>query len=141
MVGFWLELAGWRWIAYAFSIANFINVLAVMLLMQETFAPYVTDPSRLPPFKLTRMLIMGYYSAIKRKLQMKEEAKQNATNSVSKKTSFLSRFTMSADVRAVFGRAFSRPPRLLFGNPVCALFSFYFGEQAVVDLFSGGVSD
>jgi DHA1 family multidrug resistance protein-like MFS transporter len=30
------------------------------------------------------------------------------------------------EARAVFGKAFSRPPRLLFGNPVAFLFSAYY---------------
>jgi hypothetical protein len=30
------------------------------------------------------------------------------------------------DARQVFGRAFSRPPRMLFGNPVCFIFSAYY---------------
>lgn len=30
------------------------------------------------------------------------------------------------DAKQVFGRAFSRPPRLLFTNPVCAIFSAYY---------------
>ena len=30
------------------------------------------------------------------------------------------------DARQVFGRAFSRPPRLLFGNPVAFMFSIYY---------------
>jgi hypothetical protein len=30
------------------------------------------------------------------------------------------------EARQVFGRAFSRPPRLLFTNPVCFLFSAYY---------------
>lgn len=34
---------------------------------------------------------------------------------------------VSADeAKQVFGRAFSRPPRLLFTNPVCFLFSLYY---------------
>ena len=32
----------------------------------------------------------------------------------------------SKDAKEVFGRAFSRPPRLLFTNPVCAIFSIYY---------------
>lgn len=31
-----------------------------------------------------------------------------------------------ADARRVFGNAFSRPPRLLFTNPVCFMFSAYY---------------
>jgi hypothetical protein len=30
------------------------------------------------------------------------------------------------DVGEVFGKAFSRPPRLLFTNPVCLIFSLYY---------------
>lgn len=30
------------------------------------------------------------------------------------------------EAKQVFGRAFSRPPRLLFINPVCFLFSLYY---------------
>ena len=30
------------------------------------------------------------------------------------------------EARQVFGRAFSRPPRLLFTNPVCLIFSLYY---------------
>lgn len=30
------------------------------------------------------------------------------------------------EAKQVFGRAFSRPPRLLFTNPVCFLFSLYY---------------
>lgn len=32
----------------------------------------------------------------------------------------------SGEARVVFGRAFSRPPRLLFTNPVCLIFSLYY---------------
>lgn len=30
------------------------------------------------------------------------------------------------EARSAFGRAFSRPPRLLFGNPVALIFSVYY---------------
>ena len=30
------------------------------------------------------------------------------------------------DAKRVFGKAFSRPPRLLFTNPVCLMFSLYY---------------
>lgn len=30
------------------------------------------------------------------------------------------------DAKDVFGKAFSRPPRLLLGNPVCLMFSIYY---------------
>ena len=30
------------------------------------------------------------------------------------------------DAKEVFGKAFSRPPRLLFTNPVCIMFSLYY---------------
>ena len=40
------------------------------------------------------------------------------------------------DAKVVFGQAFSRPPRLLFGNPVAFIFSAYyayiFGEPSSV---------
>jgi hypothetical protein len=68
-------------------------------------------------------------SVIQRKLRAKHEAKLATADPARRMRGVLSRFAMSADVRAVFARAFSRPPRLLFGNPVCALFSIYFGES------------
>jgi DHA1 family multidrug resistance protein-like MFS transporter len=127
MLGFWLVLAGWRWIAWAFSIANFLNMLAVMLLMEETYAPYVAGPFI---FNYGLHALNGLIcSVIERKFQAKQEAEIATANPVSRKSGILSRFAMSADVRAVFARAFSRPPRLLFYNPVCALFSLYFGKS------------
>lgn len=42
----------------------------------------------------------------------------------------------SSDAREVFGRAFSRPPRLLFTNPVAFMFSAYYayiyGEHFII---------
>ena len=39
---------------------------------------------------------------------------------------WMSAMVSTAEAKQVFGRAFSRPPRLLFTNPVCFLFSAYY---------------
>jgi hypothetical protein len=39
---------------------------------------------------------------------------------------WMSAMVSTTEAKQVFGRAFSRPPRLLFTNPVCFLFSAYY---------------
>jgi hypothetical protein len=39
---------------------------------------------------------------------------------------WMSALVSGEDAKQVFGRAFSRPPRLLFTNPVCMIFSAYY---------------
>lgn len=39
---------------------------------------------------------------------------------------WMSVMVSARDAKSVFGKAFSRPPRLLFLNPVCLLFALYY---------------
>lgn len=112
MVGYWILASGWRWLFWTHTILAGVNLCLYVSLTTETYAP-----------------------AIEKKLRYQ------VRHPIYDPPSFISRFDprriihdlgwMRAmvsvkDVGEVFGKAFSRPPRLLFTNPVCLIFSLYY---------------
>lgn len=95
LIGNYLAIVGWKWTFRFMTIAVAFNTCSVIFFMNETFAPVVRRQVE------ARGLI--------------DNAKQTIRE----------RFTPSAEVKDVFMRTFTRPPRMLM-NPVCAIFVIYY---------------
>lgn len=112
MLGYWILFGGWRWELWFMVIASGLNFALLLCFSQETYAP-----------------------VIQRKLGYRINYPQ------ADPTSFLDRFSpkriihnlgwMSATVSRseagdAFSKAITRPPRLLFGNPVALITCIYY---------------
>ncbi|KAM0791662.1 hypothetical protein ACM66B_006098 [Microbotryomycetes sp. NB124-2] len=99
ILGNYIVLTYWRWTLRVLTIAVGFNVVAVILFMNETYAPVLQ--------KLYR-----------EKGEMAQEP-----------TTFLQRavavFRPHPEAKSVVIRTFTRPPRMLL-NPVCAIFVMYY---------------
>lgn len=119
MLGYWLLFGGWRWNFGLMSILAAINFVAMVFLMEETYAPCVA---------YNGMANDG--SVIQRKMLYEAvHPLPPATQNIGKVFANLKwmRAMVSRDeAKDAFVKAFSRPPRLLLGNPVALIFSLYY---------------
>ncbi|ODN97381.1 hypothetical protein L198_03945 [Cryptococcus wingfieldii CBS 7118] len=120
MVGYWLLFGGWRWAYYFITILSALNLTLLCLILRETYAPatqkILTHRATHPPAPSSRF---GRYVPV---------------------LSWMPAMVSRADAKAVYGRAFSRPPRLLFTNPVAFGFSMYYGYvYGIIYLFIIGL--
>jgi DHA1 family multidrug resistance protein-like MFS transporter len=81
------------------------------------------------------VMLLTFKSVLEKKLKYRISHPISDANSWQEKISpgrilhnlgWMSAMVSTAEAKQVFGRAFSRPPRLLFTNPVCFLFSAYY---------------
>jgi DHA1 family multidrug resistance protein-like MFS transporter len=81
------------------------------------------------------VMLLTFKSVLEKKLKYRISHPISDANSWREKISpnrilhnlgWMSAMVSTAEAKQVFGRAFSRPPRLLFTNPVCFLFSAYY---------------
>ncbi|RSH77130.1 uncharacterized protein EHS24_003760 [Apiotrichum porosum] len=113
MVGYWVLYGGWRWLLWTPVILAAFNWFLLLIATEETYAPIiikrlqyeVTHPQEEPP---------GWRDKLSPRRLIHNLA-------------WMSAMVSRDQARQTFGRAFSRPPRLLFTNPVCALFALYYG--------------
>ncbi|WOO79547.1 MFS transporter prlG [Vanrija pseudolonga] len=112
MLGYWILFGGWRWLFWSMTFMALANWALLISLTDETFAP-----------------------VIHKKLQYRIKHPQaDATGFLDRlnprrilhNLGWMTAMVSSEQARAVFGRAFSRPPRLLFTNPVAFIFSAYY---------------
>lgn len=107
MFGYWIVFGGWRWLHWAITILGGVNWVLLVFFARETFAPAIqkkfTYRVRHPPDENA--------GAVRRWL-----------------TDFrwMSAMVSADQAKAAFSSAFSRPPRLLFGNPVASISSAYY---------------
>ncbi|KIR32641.1 hypothetical protein I304_05432 [Cryptococcus deuterogattii CBS 10090] len=107
MVGYWLLFGGWRWAYYFMTIVAFLNFILMVLFLRETYAPAIQK-------------IMTY--RVTHPLSLATSSRRHYLPDVTWMTAMVSK----EDAKTVYGRAFSRPPRLLFTNPVAFAFSLYY---------------
>ncbi|CAD6583670.1 MAG: hypothetical protein TREMPRED_003613 [Tremellales sp. Tagirdzhanova-0007] len=123
VIGYFLLLSGdWRWLFWTITILSMINLALFIVLTEETFA-----------------------STIQKVLVYRAHHPLDPSTSVASKISpkrilhdlgWMRAMVSAADAREVFGRAFSRPPRLLFTNPVAFMFSAYYAYiYAIIYVF------
>ncbi|WVQ78741.1 hypothetical protein IAT38_000828 [Cryptococcus sp. DSM 104549] len=117
MIGYWLLFFGWRWPYYAFAILSGVNYVLMAVVLRETYAPAIQK-------------IMTYHAT--HPLSPAETGFRRHLPDLSWMAAMVSR----QDMKTVYGRAFSRPPRLLFTNPVAFAFSIYYAyTYAIIYLF------
>ncbi|WWC60184.1 uncharacterized protein I303_102749 [Kwoniella dejecticola CBS 10117] len=115
MLGYWLLYFGWRWAYYFMTIVATLNTILLLVVMRETYAPVIQ-----------KILV---YNSIH--TPTKSGNKARSTSPFNPMTwlpdlSWMPAMVTKSEMLAVYGRAFSRPPRLLFTNPVAFAFSMYY---------------
>ncbi|PWZ00430.1 MFS general substrate transporter [Testicularia cyperi] len=110
----------WHWLLWTSTILSGITFVAIVLFLKETYAPVLLREKR--------------QRAIKERLDLiRERDPETATlvtpdPSLSQRLQKLaSKATPSRETLSRMRLAQSRPFRLLFTNPICAIFSFYLG--------------
>lgn len=129
IVGGWISEAGphyWRWLLWTLTILSGVIALVICVALEETFAPVLLRRKRqriakqhlqqlsqansIPPETLHRT--MSRLSAIADQPTLRSRALA---------------LVPGKQARTLTKHAFSRPFRLLFLNPICAIFSLYLG--------------
>ncbi|CED83715.1 Synaptic vesicle transporter SVOP and related transporters (major facilitator superfamily) [Phaffia rhodozyma] len=121
MFGGWLSLVGYRWIFGTLTIMTTLNCVAIVLFMEETYATTVKFKLEHRRKTLQAKSAVGSSSSstvceedLNRKIAFKE------------KHAWIASLVSQANYRLVFLRAFTRPFRFLFTNPVLAIFALYY---------------
>ncbi|WWD16614.1 hypothetical protein CI109_101042 [Kwoniella shandongensis] len=119
MLGTWFLFFGWRWPYYFMTIVSAVNTVVMILVMRETYAPALQK-------------ILTYHATHPKA----DSSGQSFVRRILPDLSWMPAMVSRADMRAVYGRAFSRPPRLLFTNPVAFGFSIYYAyTYAIIYMF------
>lgn len=108
----------WRWLLHALTILSFFTFVVIVCFLKETYAPVLLRHKR--------------EKAVRDRLdQIRDQAPTIAAPTGSRsqrvKAFVVSHATPSSETIAKMKTAQSRPFRLLFTNPICAIFSFYLG--------------
>ncbi|WVQ64792.1 uncharacterized protein L199_002961 [Kwoniella botswanensis] len=112
MLGYWLLYFGWRWAYYFMTILSTLNTILLILVMRETYAPVIQK-------------ILVYESVHNPPSASHTENHFNPINWLPD-LSWMPAMVSKSEMLSVYGKAFSRPPRLLFTNPVAFAFSMYY---------------
>lgn len=112
MLGFWILFGGWRWPLWFIVISSGLNFILLSMFSQETYAP-----------------------VIQRKLSYRVKYPLPDPTSFRDKFSphrilhslgWMSATVSRSEAGDAFSKAATRPPRLLFGNPVALLICIYY---------------
>lgn len=112
MIGYWILYGGWRWLFWCMTILSALNLVILICLTEETYAPVIE--------KILR------YRVRHPKEKPSTLAERLSPRRFFHNLGWMGAMVSRAEARAVFGKAFSRPPRLLLTNPVCLIFSLYY---------------
>lgn len=129
MLGYWILLGGWRWLFGCLTIMAAVNFVLLASFTRETYAPYVILLHKLGKFELTQIRVLEKILTYQVNHPLSDPHTLRERLSPSRMLHDLGWMTAMVSVeeaRGVFGKAFSRPPRLLFGNPVAFMFSAYY---------------
>ncbi len=107
----------WRWLLHTLTILSGVVFVVIVLFLDETYAPVLLRKKR--------------ERAIAQRLQQIQDATPSSTVEAEVKQSRLvmaaQRWLPSRAIMHKLKLAQSRPFRLLFTNPICAIFSYYLG--------------
>ncbi|TXT08900.1 hypothetical protein VHUM_03028 [Vanrija humicola] len=107
MFGYWIVFGGWRWLHWAITILGGVNWILLNFFARETFAPAIqkkfTYRVRNPP--------PADAGPLRRWLN---------------DFKWMGAMVSADQAKTAFSSAFSRPPRLLFMNPVASISSVYY---------------
>ncbi|KAK8861475.1 hypothetical protein IAR55_002296 [Kwoniella newhampshirensis] len=120
MIGTWFLFFGWRWPYYVMTIASAINTVIMFLIMRETYAPAI---QKILTFHATHPTSTS-------------TANQSIFRRFLPDLTWMAHMVSRDEMKTVYGRAFSRPPRLLFTNPIAFGFSVYYAyTYAMIYIF------
>lgn len=112
-----------RWLLWTLTVISGVIALIITLFLRETFGPVLLARKR------QRVAKFGHTSASSPPSQ-ENETVQSRVHRMLQLAQTLARpwtWHASRDAKQKFRLAMSRPFRLLFGNPICAIFSLYQG--------------
>ncbi|RXK41266.1 hypothetical protein M231_01416 [Tremella mesenterica] len=122
ILGYWILYGSWRWLYGTITILAAANYVLLILFAEETYAPAIE--------KVLRYRIEHPLS------DPKTWGEKLSPRRIIHDLGWMKEMVSRQDAKTVFGRAFSRPPRLLFGNPVCFIFSAYYAYiYAIIYVF------
>jgi len=153
IAGGWLvqSIRSWRWLLWFLTILSAAIAIIVALFLRETFAPvllrkkiqrlakeHLRSIENLQPTDIQHVdQLEQHRRAIEKiaEISPKQESRLNSNNApttiVYRASQLFKRiisiFLPSPELRKRTRLAMSRPFRLLFGNPICAIFSIYMG--------------
>ncbi|WWC87768.1 uncharacterized protein L201_002660 [Kwoniella dendrophila CBS 6074] len=118
MIGIWLLGLGWRWAYYFMTILCTLNTVLLFAVMKETYAPVIKKI----------LVYQSIHNSPESTIGTISESKPSLLNPRRwiPDLSWMPAMVTRSEMLAVYGRAFSRPPRLLFTNPVAFAFSMYY---------------
>ncbi|EPQ27580.1 uncharacterized protein PFL1_04718 [Pseudozyma flocculosa PF-1] len=120
----------WRWLLFTLTIMSLGVFVAIVLFLKETYAPILLRKKR-------ERAIADRLELIRQ--QQQQQQQQRSTTHVQQAepprrpspsqrlVQWAKRLYPSAEAKAKIKQAQSRPFRLLFTNPICAIFSLYLG--------------
>ncbi|KIS65690.1 uncharacterized protein UMAG_06391 [Mycosarcoma maydis] len=109
----------WRWLLHTLTIMSAVVFVVIVLFLDETYAPVLLSKKRDRAIR-QRLLDMQQQNAVTATSIKNSSSVQNRLNS-------FRRLLPSKHILHKIGTAQSRPFRLLFTNPICAIFSYYLG--------------
>ncbi|GAC97403.1 multidrug transporter [Pseudozyma hubeiensis SY62] len=108
----------WRWLLHTLTIMSAVVFVIIVMFLDETYAPVLLRKKREKAVQQRQLEID----------QQNPKAKSIRTPSFLKKTgNWFKRYLPSNEILHKIKTAQSRPFRLLFTNPICAIFSYYLG--------------
>nr|XP_019050254.1 hypothetical protein I302_00680 [Kwoniella bestiolae CBS 10118]OCF29184.1 hypothetical protein I302_00680 [Kwoniella bestiolae CBS 10118] len=119
MLGYWLLFFGWRWAYYFMTILSTLNTILLIAVMRETYAPVIQ--------KILVYESMHTSSSDPHPSKLSEAPRsRSGISKLLPDLSWMPAMVSKSEMLSVYGKAFSRPPRLLFTNPVAFAFSMYY---------------
>ena len=112
MLGYWILFLGWRWEFWFMTIFSGVNVVLFLIFMRETYAPAM---ERILKFRIDQPL--SDPKTFRDKISPRRFFHDLA---------WMKHMVSRSEARSAFGKAFSRPPRMFFTNPVCFIFCVYY---------------
>ncbi|PWN31324.1 MFS general substrate transporter [Meira miltonrushii] len=123
IAGGWLvqSINSWRWLLWFLTILSAVIAIIVTLFLKETFAPVLL---RKKIQRLAKEHLRSIENLQPTAIQHVDQLEQHRRTLLKR---FIAIFLPSPELRKRTRLAMSRPFRLLFGNPICAIFSLYMG--------------
>ncbi|WVF67123.1 hypothetical protein IAT40_001868 [Kwoniella sp. CBS 6097] len=127
MIGYWLLFFGWRWAYYFMTIVATLNTILMVTVMRETYAPVI---------KKIMIYRLKYPNSNSNSNFTQKKQQQRFPWNILPDMTWMKHIISKDEARAVYAKAFSRPPRLLLTNPVAFAFAMYYAYvYAVIYVF------
>ncbi|ORY29507.1 major facilitator superfamily domain-containing protein [Naematelia encephala] len=122
MLGYWILFGGWRWLFWTITILSALNLCLFTALTEETYAPAIEKVLK--------------YRAQHPIPEPRSFTEKISPRRISHELGWMTAMVSADEAKSVFSKAFSRPGRLLFTNPVAFVFSAYYAYvYAIIYIF------